>query len=116
MRRRLGRAALRRLRQQGQAVEALLPQLSALIRRLLIAHTLQAEGRSLSAEGPGHGLSSSPRALEKLARQAARFHAEDFERAYERLLAADRAIKTGEGIPEVEIELLVAELAGVEAA
>lgn len=108
--------ALRHLRAQGQAVEALLPQISALIRRLLIAHALLAEGRSLSAEGPEHGLTSSPRALEKLARQAARFSAEDFERAYERLLACDRAIKTGEGDPEVAIELLIAELAGVAAA
>jgi DNA polymerase-3 subunit delta len=106
-------AALRRLLQQGQAVEALLPQLIALVRRLLVAHELTAEGRSLAAEGPDLGLTSNPRALEKLARQASRYQRADFERAYGLLLACDRAIKTGEDEPEVAVELLVAELAGV---
>lgn len=106
-------AALRRLRQQGQAVEALLPQLAALVRRLLTARALQAEGRSLAEEGTAFGLSSNPRALERLARQAARFTEADLERAYALLLACDRAIKRGEGDPEIEVELLVAELAGV---
>jgi DNA polymerase-3 subunit delta len=108
-------AALRRLLQQGQPVEALVPQLAALVRRLLIASELQAEGRSLAAEGAAYGLSTSPRALDKLARQAARFQPADFERLYERLLACDRAIKTGECPAEVAVELLVAELAGVAA-
>jgi DNA polymerase-3 subunit delta len=106
-------AALRRLMQQGQAVEALLPQLIALVRRLLVAHELTAEGRSLTAEGTDFGLTSNPRALEKLARQASRYQRADFERAYALLLACDRAIKTGEDEPEVAVELLVAELAGV---
>ena len=106
-------AALRRLLQQGQAVEALLPQLIALVRRLLVAHELTAEGRSLAADGPDFGLTSNPRALEKLARQAGRYQREDFERAYALLLACDRAVKTGRDAPEVAVELLVAELAGV---
>jgi len=105
--------ALRRLVQQGDAVEAVLPQLIALIRRLLVASELQAAGRRLDQDGPEYGLSSNPRALEKLARQAARYQPEDFDRAYELLLACDRAIKTGETEPEVAVELLVAELAGV---
>jgi DNA polymerase III subunit delta len=106
-------AALRRLLQQGQAVEALLPQLIALVRRLLVAHELTAEGRSLTGEGADFGLTSSHRALEKLARQASRYQRADFERAYALLLACDRAIKTGTDEPEVAVELLVAELAGV---
>ncbi len=105
--------ALRRLLQQGQAVEALLPQLAALARRLLVAHELLAEGRSLATEGADFGLTTNQRALEKLARQAARLTAEDLDRAYALLLACDRAIKTGEAEPEVAVELLVAELAGV---
>lgn len=106
-------AALRHLRQQGQAVEALLPQLAALVRRLLTARALQAEGLSLADAGPAHGLTSNARALEKLARQAARFDERELAHAYERLLACDRAIKRGETDPEVAVELLVAELAGV---
>lgn len=106
-------AALRRLVQQGQAVEGLLPQLVALVRRLLVAHELVAAGRSVAAEGGEYGLTSSPRALEKLVRQAARYQPEDFDRAYALLLACDRAIKTGEAPSEVAVELLVAELAGV---
>jgi len=46
-------------------------------------------------------------------RQANRYEREDFDRAYGLLLACDRAIKTGEDTPEVAVELLVAELAGV---
>ncbi len=106
-------AALRRLLQQGQAVEGLLPQLIALIRRLLAAHALVAEGRSPAAEGADFGLTSNPRALEKLVRQASRYQREDFDRAYALLLACDRAIKTGEEAPDVAVEVLVAELAGV---
>ncbi|HEY7068373.1 MAG TPA: DNA polymerase III subunit delta [Chloroflexota bacterium] len=106
-------AALRRLLQQGQAVEALLPQLIALVRRLLTAHALQAEGRSVAADGADYGLTTNPRAVEKLVRQASRYQPEDFARAYTLLLACDRAIKTGEDEPEVAVELLVAKLAGV---
>jgi DNA polymerase-3 subunit delta len=106
-------AALRRLLQQGQAVEALLPQLIALVRRLLVAHELTAAGRSVAADGADFGLTSNPRALEKLVRQASRYQRADFDRAYALLLACDRAIKTGEDEPEVAVELLVAELAGV---
>ena len=91
----------------------MLPQLIALIRRLLVASELQAAGRRLDQDGPEYGLSSNPRALEKLAGQAARYQPEDFDRAYALLLACDRAIKTGETEPEVAVELLVAELAGV---
>jgi DNA polymerase-3 subunit delta len=106
-------AALRRLLQQGQAVEALVPQLTALVRRLLVVNELVAEGRSPAADGADYGLSTNPRALEKLVRQAARYQLEDLDRAYELLLACDRSIKTGERAPEVAVELLVAELAGV---
>jgi DNA polymerase-3 subunit delta len=106
-------AALRRLLHQGQAVEALLPQLIALMRRLLVARALVAEGRSVAADGVDFGLTTNPRAQEKLVRQAGRYQPEDFDRAYDRLLACDRAVKTGETEPEVAVELLVAELAGV---
>jgi DNA polymerase III subunit delta len=106
-------AALRRLLHQGQAVEALLPQLTALVRRLLVAYELTAEGRSAAAEGGDFGLTSNPRALEKLVRQAARYQPDDFDRAYVLLLDCDRAMKTGEITPEVAVELLVAELAGL---
>jgi DNA polymerase III subunit delta len=106
-------AAFRRLVQQGQAVEALLPQLIALVRRLLVAHELTFSGRSVANEGADFGLTSNPRALEKLVRQANRYQREDFDRAYALLLACDRAIKTGEEQSEVAVELLVAELAGV---
>jgi DNA polymerase-3 subunit delta len=103
-------AALRRLFQQGQPAEAVLPQLAALLRRLLVAHELLEEGRSLAADGPEFGLTPNQRALEKLARQAARFQPRDFERAYDLVLACDRAIKTGARAPELAVELLVAEL------
>jgi DNA polymerase-3 subunit delta len=106
-------AALRRLRQQGQAVEALLPQLAALVRRLLTVRALQAEGQSLAETAQAYGLTTNPRALEKLARQAARFDERELERAYDALLACDRAIKRGECDAETAVELLVAELAGV---
>jgi DNA polymerase III subunit delta len=105
--------ALRRLIQQGDAVEAVLPQLIALVRRLLVARELQAEGRSLATEGADYNLTTNPRALEKLARQAARYQPEDLERAYELLLTCDREVKTGKRAPEVAVELLVAELASV---
>jgi DNA polymerase III subunit delta len=105
--------ALRRLIQQGDAVEAVLPQLIALVRRLLVARELQAEGRSLATEGADFNLTTNPRALEKLARQAARYQPEDLERAYELLLACDREVKTGTRAAEVAVELLVAELASV---
>ncbi len=105
--------ALRRLIQQGDAVEAVLPQLIALVRRLLVASELQAAGRRLDQDGADYGLSANPRALEKLARQAARYQPEDFDRAYDLLLACDRAVKTGATEPAVAVELLVAELAGV---
>jgi len=105
--------ALRRLVQQGDAVEAVLPQLIALVRRLLVARELLAEGRSLATEGADYNLTTNPRALEKLARQAARYQPEDLERAYELLLLCDREVKTGKRPAEVAVELLVAELASV---
>jgi DNA polymerase III subunit delta len=106
-------AALRRLFQQGQPPEAIVPQLAALLRRLLIAHELLEEGRSLIADGAEFGLTANQRALEKLARQATAFHPEDFERAYELLLDCDRAIKAGRRAPELAVELLVAHLTAV---
>ena len=106
-------AALRRLVYQGHAAEALLPQLAALVRRLLVARELTAEGRSVAADGADFGLTSNPRALEKLVRQAARYQPEDFDRAYGLLVDCDRAVKAGEAASEVAVELLVAEFAGV---
>ena len=84
-------------------------------RAALLAATreLLAEGRSLGNEGADYNLTTNPRALEKLARQAVRYQPEDLERAYELLLRCDREVKTGKRAPEVAVELLVAELASV---
>jgi DNA polymerase-3 subunit delta len=103
-------AAVRRLLHEGVAPEAIVPQLTALVRRLLVARELLAEDDSLAERGPGFGLSPNPRAQARLGSQAAGWTPDGIDDAYRLLLDCDRAVKTGARNPEVALELLVAEL------
>jgi DNA polymerase-3 subunit delta len=99
--------AYRRLLQQGETPESVVPQLAALVRRLLLVHETLREGRSLQAEARELGLSPSPRYLAKLSQQAQRFTDAALEQAYHALLACDVDVKTGRADPEVAVELVV---------
>lgn len=101
-------AALRALVRQGERAEALLPQLAALVRRLLVLALLREARRDPERDGAAYGL--NPRTAGKLARQARRFSVAALEAAYRKLLDLDRQIKTGQADPEPALELLVAEL------
>ena len=87
-------------------------QVVALVRRLLVVKELTAERKPLAHNAPPFGLSSSPFALEKLQRQAARISVSELERAYELLRDTDIAVKTGRLDPELALNLVVAELVG----
>jgi hypothetical protein len=80
---------------------------------LLVVKELVAQHRSVTAEAPPFGLTSSRFALEKLQRQAARLAMSTLEEAYVVLRDVDVAIKMGRLDAEVAVELVVAHLAGI---
>lgn len=106
-------AYARALLASGREPLEILAQMNGVVRRLLIAKEILAEGRSLAREGPSLGLSSSPYALQKLQRQAAPFAASELDHAYVVLRNADLALKTGRCEPEVAVELAVAGITGL---
>jgi DNA polymerase-3 subunit delta len=98
---------------RGTDPSELFAQIVALVRRLLVVKELVAQHRSVAAEAPTFGLTSSRFALEKLQRQAAHLAMRDLEDAYAVLRDVDMAIKTGRLDAEVAVELVVAHLAGI---
>jgi DNA polymerase-3 subunit delta len=99
--------------ERGDEPAEMLAQLAALVRRLLVVKELVAERRQLSRDAPALGLTSSPYALQKLQRQAARISSADLERSYALLCGADLAMKTGHMDSELIVELAVAGLVGL---
>jgi DNA polymerase-3 subunit delta len=106
-------AAAHGLMERGDEPAEMLAQLAALVRRLLVVKELVAEHRQLSRDAPALGLTSSPFALQKLQRQAARISSADLERSYALLCGADLAMKTGRMDSELIVELAVAGLVGL---
>ena len=85
---------------------------TGLIRRLLVTKELARERRM--ADAASFGLSTSRFAQDKLRRQAERVSTGQLIEAYQKLLEMDLAIKTGRIEAELALELVVAELAGLE--
>jgi DNA polymerase-3 subunit delta len=88
-------------------------QVVALIRRLLVVKELTAERKPLAQNAPAFDVRSSPFALEKLQRQAARIPIADLEQAYALLRDTDIAVKTGRIEPELALDLVIAEIVGL---
>lgn len=98
----------------GSDPAELLPQVVALVRRLLVVRELIDEGRSVAREGPAFGLSTSTFAQDKLRKQAAGIPPRQLERWYQILSAADLATKTGRVEAELALEFAIAQIAGID--
>lgn len=105
--------AARTLLSRGTDPAELFAQLSGLVRRLLVVKEIVAQRRSMSAQAPSFGLSTSRYVLEKLQRQAARLSTADLEQAYALLWDMDVAVKTGRIDAALGLELAVAKLVGL---
>ncbi len=103
--------ALRQLYSQGEPPEAILSRdVAPLYRRLLIAKEVSRLPRDERARFEAGSVGLNPRTLPRLVEQAARFDAEELERALELLLDLDRQIKTGETEPETAVEVAIVQL------
>ncbi len=107
-------AATQRFLDDGSDPAELFAQIVALIRRLFVVSELLAEKRSIARDGPGFGLSSSSFAQDKMRGQAMKLPNGFLERAYRMLQETDLAIKMGRLDGELALELVVAELTGIE--
>lgn len=105
--------AARTFLNHGKDPAELFAYLSGLVRRLLVVKEIAAQRGSISKEAPAFGLSTSPYALEKLQRQAARLSTADLEHAYALLRDMDVAVKTGLIDAALGLELAVAKLVGL---
>lgn len=105
-------SAAHALIESGSEPMQLFAHATGLIRRLLVTKELVHERRLQDAAS--FGLSTSRFAQDKLRRQAERLTREQLIDAYQKLLDMDLAIKTGRIEAELAIELIVAELAGLE--
>jgi DNA polymerase III subunit delta len=111
---RRGGEALRRLSDllfAGQPAPVLLTMLVRGYRQLVLYVDLAAAG--LRPEEIGRRLHLQRWALDRLARQAARYRPQRLAAIYDRILQADRSIKRGEADETAALELLTAELAAV---
>jgi len=99
---------LRSLAQRGERPEAVVPQIAALLRRLVQARELLDQG--LPPREVQRRLGVHPFVAEKTERQARAYRVEQLEAALHLLLQTDRAIKTGEAEPELALELLILDL------
>lgn len=109
-------AATRGLLESGSDPAELLPQVVALVRRLMVVRELTDEGRSIAREGPAFGLSSSSFAQDKLRKQAGRLSPALIEQWYKTLYETDVLTKTGRLDAELALELAIAQIAGIEPA
>jgi DNA polymerase III subunit delta len=96
----------------GTAAPMLITLLARQFRQLLLLRAMQ-RSRSPRAEMMRATEVRNDYVLGRLLAQSGRFSAGWLERGYERLLAADLAIKRGQQDEETAIELLVAEVAGL---
>lgn len=114
-RRRRARALveLRRLLQAGEHPLGVLAMVARQFR--LLWQTKGLPAGSQHAEEAARALRVPRFVAEKLLEQARLFRQEELERIYERLVEADREIKTGQRDGEVVLELLVVELGGSRA-
>ncbi len=100
--------SLRALMEQGTRAEGILPQLIALVRRLIVAR--EGAVQRVRADDLARDLDLNPRTLQRLMPIAGRIVEERLDEAYRRLLEADRAMKTGAQDPEAALELVVGRL------
>ncbi len=105
-------SAAHALVESGSEPMQLFAHATGLIRRLLVTKELARERRM--PEAAAFGLSTSRFAQDKLRRQAERFSTGQLIDAYQKLLEMDLAIKSGRIDAELALELIVAELAGLE--
>jgi DNA polymerase-3 subunit delta len=105
-------SAAHALVESGSEPMQLFAHATGLIRRLLVTKELARERRI--ADAASFGLSTSRFTQDKLRRQAERFSTSQLIDAYQKLLDMDLAIKTGRIEAELALELVVAELAGLE--
>jgi DNA polymerase-3 subunit delta len=106
-------ARLQRLLADGEHPLRLLPMISRQVRILLQLKELSAAGATANELREKLGL--APFVINKTLPQTKNFSMEELERAFERLLETDVAIKTGQTDPELAIEMLVTELATAKA-
>lgn len=94
---------IRMLLDRGEQAVGLLALLAREVRLLARTKELQSKRRPVSSLG------LPPFVVERLQRQAAQWSVEDVRRAFERLLEADRKLKTG-GRPDLTLELCVIDM------
>ncbi len=104
---------LRRLLQAGEHPLAILAMVARQFR--LLWQTKGLPTGSQHAEEVARTLRVPRFVAEKLLEQARLFRQEELQRIYERLVEADREVKTGQREGEVVLELLVVEIAGSRA-
>jgi DNA polymerase III subunit delta len=98
-------AAYRRLLAADESPVYLLVMLTRQFRLLLLTKEAQAGGEDVAT-----ALKVHPRVAQKLSQQARSYSVERCVAAYQRLVAVDQAIKTGQAEEEIAVELLVVEL------
>ena len=112
---RQGAEALRLLEEllaSGRPAPALLATLAGRYRQLILFRSLEADGANARDIGAALAIRSDWQ-LDRLRDQARRHPPARLEAAYQRLLVADRHIKTGRTDDVTALETLVADLAGV---
>ena len=102
---------LHKLLEDGAAPLALLGMITRQFRIMMQIKELQGEG--LARSEIGQRLQLHPFVVQKGARQARNFTMEQLERAYDRLLETDWAIKTGRLEPVLALDILLIRLSGV---
>ncbi len=101
---------LNQLTYGGASAQYLLAMLARQFRMLVLSKELEREAVPLRDMGRRLGMTSEY-ALGKVVDQAALYRPEELRKAYEMILSADLAIKTGELSERLALELLVVELA-----
>ncbi|MCC6175455.1 MAG: DNA polymerase III subunit delta [Chloroflexi bacterium] len=99
---------LRLLFQRGERSETIVPQIAGSLRRLIQARELLDQG--LHGPALASRLGAHPFVAEKSERQARLYRVDQLEAMLRRLLATDRAVKTGEAEPELALELFICDL------
>lgn len=100
-------AAYQRLSRQGDRPEGVLAQVGGFVRRLAVIRAALDEG--VSPTEAAQRAEINARTVDRLVGQARRFGPEQIRQAYGLLLEADRLMKTGERVPSVAVELVLAD-------
>ena len=104
-------ATLRGLYDRGRRPEELLPQVVAFVRRLLLAR--EAATRRLPLDEVAREHEVNAYAINRVIPQARLVGTRQLDAALQRLLEADRAMKTSAREPEAELELAVGRVAAL---